>query len=213
LRDDILLVLDSAYAEYATAADYDAGAALVEGGENTVMLRTFSKIYGLAAARVGWAYGPAAAVEALNRARLPNNIAGPSQAAAAAALADEERPRIADLRAENDRLRRQFCTQLNALGWRAYPSQGSYVLAQFADAAAARATDAALRARGIHARPMAAYDLPDCIRFTVGAPAEMAAATDAVGALAAVAGVAPDGQGSGERRPRLDPGVDNRRKR
>jgi len=188
LRDDILLVLDSAYAEYATAADYDAGAALVEAGENTVMLRTFSKIYGLAAARVGWAYGPAAAVAALNRARLPNNIAGPSQAAATAALADEERPRIADLRAENDQLRRQFCAQLNALGWRAYPSQGSYVLAQFADAAAARATDAALRARGIHARPMAAYDLPDCIRFTVGAPAEMAAATDAVGALATVAG-------------------------
>lgn len=85
LRDDILLVLDAAYAEYVTAADYEPGAAVVEDGENTVMLRTFSKIHGLAAARVGWAYCPAAVAGVLNRVRLPSNIAGPSQAAAVAA--------------------------------------------------------------------------------------------------------------------------------
>jgi len=116
LRDDILLVLDAAYAEYATADDYDAGSGMVEAGENTVMLRTFSKIYGLAAARVGWAYCPPAVADYLNRARLPNNIAGPSQAAAAAAVAESEAARVADLRAENDALRRKFCDDLRALG-------------------------------------------------------------------------------------------------
>jgi len=180
LRDDILLLIDSAYAEYATADDYEAGARLVEAGDNTVMLRTFSKIYGLAGARVGWAYCPAGVADALNRARLPNNLAGPSQAAAVAALADAERPRVEKLRAENDALRKQFCEDLTALGLTAYPSQGCYVLVRFAGRDAARAVDAALRGRGIHGRPMAAYELPDCIRFTIGAAEEMAAATEAL---------------------------------
>ncbi|MEY4845524.1 MAG: hypothetical protein RL312_1805, partial [Pseudomonadota bacterium] len=66
LRDDILLVLDSAYAEYVTRPDYDAGAALVDaGGGNTVMTRTFSKIYGLGGMRLGWAYAPQAVVDVL----------------------------------------------------------------------------------------------------------------------------------------------------
>lgn len=180
LRDDILLVLDAAYAEYATADEYDAGASLVAAGENTVMLRTFSKIYGLASARVGWAYCPAAVADYLNRARLPNNIAGPSQAAAAAALADSEAARVATLRAENDALRRKFCADLHAHGVTAHPSQGSYVLARFKDAAVAAAIDAALRARGIYGRPMTAYALPECIRFTVGTADEMAAAAAAL---------------------------------
>jgi len=175
LREDILLVIDSAYAEYATAEDYEAGARLVEAGDNTVMLRTFSKIYGLAGARVGWAYCPAGVADALNRARLPNNLAGPSQAAAVAALTDTAR--VGNLRAENDALRVKFCADLTALGVRAYPSQGCYVLVRFAGRDAATKVDAALRSRGIHGRPMAAYKLPDCIRFTIGAAEEMAAAT------------------------------------
>jgi len=178
LRDDILLVIDSAYAEYATADDYDAGARLVEAGENTVMLRTFSKIYGLAGARVGWAYCPAGVADALNRARLPNNLAGPSQAAAVAALTDTAR--VGNLRAENDALRVKFCADLTALGVRAYPSQGCYVLARFAGVEMASTVDAKLRNRGIHGRPMAAYELPDCIRFTIGAAEEMAAVTKAL---------------------------------
>jgi len=153
---------------------------LVEAGDNTVMLRTFSKIYGLAGARVGWAYCPAGVADALNRARLPNNLAGPSQAAATAALADAERPRVEKLRAENHALRVKFCADLTAFGVRAYPSQGCYVLVRFAGRDAARAVDAALRGRGIHGRPMAAYKLPDCIRFTIGAAEEMAAATKAL---------------------------------
>lgn len=180
LRDDILLVLDAAYAEYVTAADYEPGAAVVEEGENTVMLRTFSKIHGLAAARVGWAYCPAAVAETLNRVRLPNNIAGPSQAAALAALAAGERRRVAGLRAQNDALRRRFCDDLGALGLTAYPSQGSYVLVRFAGRGAAQAADAALQDRGIYGRAMAAYGLADCIRFTVGAEAEMAAVAAAL---------------------------------
>ncbi|MGI9310923.1 MAG: aminotransferase class I/II-fold pyridoxal phosphate-dependent enzyme [bacterium] len=183
LRDDVLLVLDAAYAEYATGADYAPGDALVEVGDNTVMLRTFSKIHGLAGARVGWAYCPAPIAAVLNRMRLPNNVSGPSQAAALAAL--EEGERVASLRARNATLRRRFERAMNALGLRAHPSEGSYVLVRFADAADAEATHAALARRGIHGRPMHAYGLADAIRFTIGAESEIDALIAAVTELRA----------------------------
>src|SRR5262249_18467111 len=74
LREDVILVLDGAYAEFVTAADYDPGAALVAAGSSTVMLRSFSKIHGLAGLRVGWGYFPAGIASMLNRIRHPNGI-------------------------------------------------------------------------------------------------------------------------------------------
>ncbi|MDJ0951054.1 MAG: histidinol-phosphate transaminase, partial [Alphaproteobacteria bacterium] len=92
LPDSVLLVLDAAYAEYVTRNDYAAGEALVEasagGPENVVMLRTFSKIYGLAAVRLGWAFCPPSVADVLNRVRNPFNVTRPAQAAGIAALAD-----------------------------------------------------------------------------------------------------------------------------
>ena len=70
------------------AADYDAGEALVRAGDNVVMLRTFSKIYGLAGLRLGWAYCPPGVADVLNRVRGPFNTSAPAQAAALAALED-----------------------------------------------------------------------------------------------------------------------------
>src|SRR3546814_513936 len=82
----VILVLDAAYGEYVTVDDYDAGAALVHDAENVVMTRTFSKIYALASLRVGWAYGPRAIMEVLDRPRTPFNVAAPAIAEAMAAL-------------------------------------------------------------------------------------------------------------------------------
>ena len=118
LRDDILLVLDAAYAEYVTDKNYAPGDALADAGGvtggNTVMLRTFSKIYGLAGARVGWAYCPAAVAAVLNRVRLPNNVTAPSQAAALAALS--ESARVADIAAQNAALRERFLRRHHGVG-------------------------------------------------------------------------------------------------
>src|SRR2546429_709110 len=81
LPPQVLLVLDAAYAEYVRRNDYEAGIELVATFENVVMCRTFSKIYGLAGLRLGWMYGPAHVVDAINRIRGPFNVNSPAMAA------------------------------------------------------------------------------------------------------------------------------------
>ena len=105
LPDEVLLVLDAAYAEYVTRPDYEPGARLVDAADNTVMTRTFSKIFGLGGLRIGWCYAPPAVVDVLNRVRSPFNASVAAQAAAIAALAepgwvDKVRDHNADLAAE-----------------------------------------------------------------------------------------------------------------
>src|SRR4029079_1624195 len=89
LPQNVLLVLESAYAEYVKRNDYEAGIELVATTHNTVMTRTFSKIHGLASLRIGWAYCPTEIADALNRIRGPFNVSGPAIAAGIAALADQ----------------------------------------------------------------------------------------------------------------------------
>src|SRR5690348_3244712 len=88
LPPHVLLVLDAAYAEYVRRNDYEAGIELVATSENVVMCRTFSKIYGLAALRLGWLYGPAHIVDAINRIRGPFNVNAAAMAAGVAAIQD-----------------------------------------------------------------------------------------------------------------------------
>jgi histidinol-phosphate aminotransferase len=174
LAPEVLLVLDAAYAEYATRADYDAGAALVDSHDNVVMTRTFSKIYGLAALRVGWAYCPPSIADVLNRVRGPFNVGTAAQAAAVAAL--EDRAHIEKARAHNDRWLPWFSRQAEALGLIAHPSLCNFVLVQFPEATGgAEKALAFLNARGIIPRRMAAYGLPDCLRFSIGTDEEMEA--------------------------------------
>ena len=149
------------------------------------MLRTFSKIYGLAALRLGWAYCPPAVADVLNRLRGPFNVAAPALAAGVAALADVEHTRRA--RAANDRWLPWFRDQASALGLTAYPSAGNFVLLGF-PADPAHGADAACRflnERGIIPRRMAAYGLPDCLRITIGGEAEMRPVVDALAAFVA----------------------------
>jgi len=181
LREDILLVLDGAYAEYVGNEGYEPGGRLVEAGDNTVMLRTFSKIHGLAGMRLGWGYAPPAVASVINRVRQPNNVSHIAQAAGIAALADRER--VARLKAENARLRDGLRRDAASLGLETIASEANFVLVRFPDPArdAAAAYDY-LKGRGIIARPMGAYGLDDCLRVTIGSAADMA---DAVAGLKA----------------------------
>ena len=149
LPPHVLLVLDGAYAEYAEG--YDGGAALVEAGENVVMTRTFSKIYGLGGLRVGWAYAPRAVVEVLNRIRMPFNLGRPQLAVAEAAVRDGAW--VSRCRAENARLREWMAEALGGLGVRSDPSHANFVLARFGSPEEAAACDAHLAAEGLLVRP------------------------------------------------------------
>jgi histidinol-phosphate aminotransferase len=186
LPADVLLVLDAAYAEYVARPDYDPGIALVDGGDNTVMLRTFSKIFGLGGMRVGWAYAPAEVVDALNRVRGVFNVNIAAQAAAVAALG--EPGWVERVRAHNTEWRARLAERLTEAGVRVWPSEGNFLLADFDTAARAAAADAWLRARGLIVRGMAAYDLPHCLRITVGTAEECGLVADAVAAFMADAG-------------------------
>jgi histidinol-phosphate aminotransferase len=148
------------------ANDYEAGIAMVRDADNVVMTRTFSKIYGLAALRLGWAYAPAKVAETINRIRSPFNISLPAQAAGIAALEDWDH--IERSARHNERWRDWLAQEIGALGLTIVPSQGNFFLIRFADPAAAEAADAFLSGRGILLRRVVAYGLPDALRMSVG---------------------------------------------
>jgi histidinol-phosphate aminotransferase len=178
LREDVLLVLDSAYAEYVTRPEYDPGTALVEAGTNTVMTRTFSKVFGLGGARLGWCYAPPHVIGVLNRVRGPFNVNAAAMAAGVAALA--EPGWIEKSVAHNAEWRAKLSTALTDAGITVHPSEGNFILADFATPSRAAAADAALKARGLIVRAMGAYSLPHCLRITIGTAEECNLVADAL---------------------------------
>jgi len=146
--------------------DYEAGFELVATTENTVMLRTFSKVYGLAALRLGWAYCPAAVAQVLNRVRGPFNVSGPAIAAGVAAL--EDSAHIEAAVAHNEKWLPWVAAEIGKLGLKVSPSIGNFVLIHFPSEQAAIAADAHLKSRGIIVRRVGAYGLPSCLRMTIG---------------------------------------------
>jgi histidinol-phosphate aminotransferase len=170
LPADVLLVLDAAYAEYVERADYEPGIGLVDAGDNTVMTRTFSKVFGLGGLRLGWCYAPASVVDVLNRVRSPFNVNAAVQAAGIAALA--EPGWVEKSRAHNREYRAWLTDALTRLGIKVWPSEGNFFLADFATTERAVAADAALRARGLIVRRVAGYGLPHCLRITIGTAEE-----------------------------------------
>jgi len=187
LRDDVLLVLDGAYAEYVRKNDYDAGIALAGEAPNVLMTRTFSKIHGLAALRLGWAYGPASVIDAIHRVRGPFNVSAPAQAAGIAALGDDAfmQASIEHNEVELERVR----AGLDELGFAVTPSVGNFMLIHFPDDPDKDklSADAFLRSRGIVIRDMTAYGLPDCLRLSLGT---IEANNDVLAAFEAFAGQA-----------------------
>ncbi|BCM82382.1 histidinol-phosphate aminotransferase [Methylobacterium indicum] len=168
LPKTVLLVLDAAYAEYVRRNDYAAGLELVAESENVVMTRTFSKVYGLAALRIGWMVAPAAIADAVNRIRGPFNLGAASIAAGAAAVADDAH--IAAAVAHNDAWLPKVTRALEGLGLTVTPSVGNFVLIHFPETAGRSAADADayLTARGMILRRVAAYGLPNALRMTIG---------------------------------------------
>lgn len=170
LRRDIVLVLDGAYAEYVTEPSYECGFALARaaGAENVVVMRTFSKIHGLAGLRIGWGYGPAAIIDNLHRIRGAFNTAAPAQAAALAALEDTEH--VANSCAFNAHWRARLSEALTAFGLTVVPSVANFILVIFPDTPNRTAfdADAALRSRGLLVRRLESYDLPAGLRITIG---------------------------------------------
>ncbi|MBE89912.1 MAG: histidinol-phosphate transaminase [Rhodospirillaceae bacterium] len=166
LRDDILLVIDAAYAEYVNRDDYTAGVDLVERHENVVMTRTCSKIFGLAALRLGWAYCPQAVADALNRIRSPFNVSGPAQAAGLAAM--EDRAHTKKSLALNEQWLPWLTERLNELGLDVVPSVANFVLARFPNVESAQLAYDALLEAGIITRLMKSYHLPESLRISVG---------------------------------------------
>jgi histidinol-phosphate aminotransferase len=168
LPGSVLLVLDAAYAEYVRRNDYSSGLELAAEAENVVMTRTFSKIFGLAGLRIGWAYGPSAVVDALNRTRGPFNVNGPAQAAAIAALAD--RAHFERAVAHNSEWLDWLTREVRTLGLRVTPSIGNFLLIHFPDNSGrgVEAADCFLRDRGLVLRRVAGYGFPNALRMTVG---------------------------------------------
>jgi histidinol-phosphate aminotransferase len=171
----VLVVLDEAYGEYLPPADRFDTTRWLERFPNLLVTRTFSKAYGLAGLRVGYALGDAAVIDLLNRVRHPFNVNLPALAAAAAALDDSEF--LARSYAANQAGMAQLTQGLDALGVAQVPSKGNFVLANVGDAAR---VNRELLQRGVIVRPVGAYGLPGCLRVSVGLAAHNARFLDAL---------------------------------
>ena len=168
LPENVLLVLDGAYAEYVRKNDYSAGMELAGEMANVLVTRTFSKIHGLAALRLGWAYGPANVADALNRTRGPFNVSAVSQAAGIAALNDDAFMAKSVEHNESELIRVKDAVE--KAGFKTFPSVGNFVLIEFPEEAGRTSAeaDAFLRQEGIVIRDVNVYGLPTCLRASIG---------------------------------------------
>ena len=180
LPEHVILVIDAAYAEYVRTNDYEAGIELVATSQNAVMTRTFSKIYGLAALRLGWAYCPAAIADSLNRIRGPFNVTGPSIAAGVAALNDVAH--MEEAVTHNEQWRGRMAEALAGIGLRVTPSVANFLLLHFPDepGKSAEAANAFLHARRIVLRRVEEYGFPNALRMTIGTEEENGAVLEAL---------------------------------
>ncbi len=178
LPDDLLLVIDQAYGEFTDASDSPLPAFDLVAGGNTVVLRTFSKAYALAGARVGWGYFPPAVGRQVRKLLLPNSVAAASQAMALAAVRDQGHMRRTVEKTEE--LRDGFREQALSLGIESPASRTNFVLLKFPGVEAADAADRTLKADGLRLRRMSPSGLPECLRATVCAAPVMGRALGAL---------------------------------
>jgi len=179
IPDQCLLILDGAYVEFAEG--YDGGKPLVETRDNVVMTRTFSKVYGLGGLRVGYGYGPQHVIDTLNRIRGPFNLSNAALAGAEAAVKDVDW--VEDCIRINAEERARLTGGLRQMGIACDDSSANFVLARFADQAQAEAADHHLKSKGIIVRHPKSYNLPHCLRITVGRPGDNSRVLDALGSF------------------------------
>jgi len=188
LPEDVVLVVDEAYVEYARRPDFPDALGWVERRPATVVLRTFSKLYGLAGLRIGYGVAGGELAGYLERARHPFNVNRLAEAAACAALEDEaHQERSRRINAEGIAYLRR---ELEALGLRVWPSDANFVLVR-----AGEGVYPGLLRQGVIVRPMAGFGLPDCVRITVGLPEENERCVKALRRLLE-GGAGPGGAGS-----------------
>ncbi|TAI61174.1 histidinol-phosphate transaminase [Bradyrhizobium sp. Leo170] len=168
LPSDVLLVIDAAYSDYVVRNDYGLGLELCATTENTVMTHTFSKIHGLAALRVGWMFGPAHIVDAVNRIRGPFNVSSPAMLAAVAAVEDTAHVEMS--RVHNEKWRSWVTDEIRKLGLKVTPSVANFVLIHFPTEKGKTSADADafLTKRGLVLRALNNYGLPHALRMTIG---------------------------------------------
>jgi histidinol-phosphate aminotransferase len=189
LPGNVLLVLDHAYSEYLDDGEDDGGLELARIAPNVLVTRTFSKIYGLAAERIGWGYASAAIVEALHRIRLPFNITIAGQHAAVAALHDAAF--VEHSRSHNAKWRGWFAEQIASLGnagVRAVPSKANFLLVLFEGRLTAEAAYKGLMDAGYITRWLPGQKLGHGLRITIGTEGDMRGLTDALRRLVTDAG-------------------------
>jgi histidinol-phosphate aminotransferase len=168
LPPSVVLVIDAAYAEFCTDPTFTDGLDMARTAENIIVTHTFSKIHGLAALRVGWAYAPTPISDAIDRIRPPFNVSIPAIDAAVASMTD------ADFQARSlalvERWRPWLTQQLGGLGLEVVPSAANFILVGFPGAPGKTAADAEafLAARGLIVRGVAGYGLPGHLRITIG---------------------------------------------
>ena len=189
LPGDCLLVVDQAYTEYLEPEDDDGALALAETAPNVLVTRTFSKIHGLAAERIGWAYGPAPVIQAMHKIRAPFNVSTAGQAAAVVALGDD-----VFVRASHDHnlrwrtwLEGEIASLGNA-GLRSIPSKANFILVLFEGRLTAEAAYQGLMEQGYIVRWLPGQQLAHALRITIGTEAETRGLVDALRRLAAAAG-------------------------
>ena len=174
LPSNVLLVLDQAYAEYLEPAEDDHGLELAKTQPNVLVTRTFSKIHGLAAERIGWGYGSAEAIDAMHRIRAPFNVTTAGQQAAIAALRDKGF--VEASRAHNRQWRTWFEGEIAAMGnagLRAVPSKANFVLVLFEGPVSAGDAYQALMERGFIVRWLPGQGLANGLRISIGTEAEV----------------------------------------
>lgn len=183
LRQDVLLIIDAAYAEYCEQPDYESGVRLAETTGNTAMTRTFSKVHGLAGLRLGWLYASPEIISVIGRIRSPFNVSTPAQAAGVAALEDTTYQDyvIAHARKWRGILRQRMAE----FGLATTGTEGNFVNIGFPTTPGATAADAEkfLREKGVLVRSMGMFGMPHHLRATVGRDEEMQALIDAIGAF------------------------------
>ncbi len=187
LPGNILLVLDHAYAEYIDEGDDDGGMTLAQTSDNVLVTRTFSKIYGLAAERIGWGYGAAQIIDAMHRIRLPFSITVAGQNAAIAALGDQDF--VSKSREHNAKWRSWLADEITKLGnkgLRAKTSKANFLLILFEGDVSAETAYKGLMERGYIVRWLPGQGLGQGLRITIGTEEEtrgvLAAIRDIVGA-------------------------------
>ena len=183
LPDRVLLVLDSAYAEYVQTNDYTDGSQLVEAHDNVVMLRTFSKLYGMAGLRLGWGYFPPEVADVIHSIKPPFGVNASAVAAGIAAVKDiafQERSR------EHNRVWSEWTrARFEELGLETLPSVTNFMMVRFPveDGRNADAAHAYLAERGILVREMRAYGAPRYLRISIGTGEEMRILLDTIAAF------------------------------